>query len=112
MQKFCLAVDLKNDETLIQAYEDHHKKVWPEIIESVRTSGITDLQIYRVANRLFMMIEATDDFSFEKKNEMDRHNTKVQQWEELMWMFQQQLPGSNPGEKWILMHKIFELNNY
>lgn len=110
MQKFCLACDLKDDEALIAEYEKFHAAVWPEIQQRILDSGITLLDIYRVSNRLFMIIEANDDFSFEKKSAMDAANATVQEWEELMWKFQQVLPGAKPGEKWMLMNKIFELD--
>jgi L-rhamnose mutarotase len=108
--RYCLALDLKDDEKLIAEYEDWHKTVWPEIIDSIKDSGITGLEIYRVFNRLFMIIETKNDFSFDKKNEMDNANTKVQEWENLMWKYQQALPLAKPGEKWILMNQIFDLN--
>ena len=109
MKRFCLALDLKEDTKLIAEYEDYHKKVWPEIIESIKVSGIEVLDIYRTGNRMFMIIEAHDNFSFEKKSAMDATNLKVQEWENLMWKFQQALPWAKTGEKWILMEKIFEL---
>lgn len=107
--KYCLALDLTDNEKLIAEYEARHKKVWPEIIDSIKDSGITGLEIYRVFNRLFMIMETTEDFSFEKKNAMDAANPKVQEWEALMWSYQQALPQAKPGEKWMLMNKIFEL---
>ena len=109
MKRYCLALDLKDDKDLIAEYEDYHKNVWPEIIKSIKDAGIEVLDIYRTGNRMFMIIEATDDFSFENKAVMDKFNPKVQEWEELMWKFQQALPGAKPGEKWIMMEKIFEL---
>jgi L-rhamnose mutarotase len=109
MRKYCLALDLKDDPQLIKEYERYHKNVWPEIIKSIKDSGIEVLDIYRAGNRLFMIIEANDNFSFEKKAAMDAANSKVQEWEELMWKFQQALPWGKAGEKWILMNKIFEL---
>jgi len=33
----------------------------------------------------------------------------VQDWEELMWKFQQALPWAEQDEKWILMDRIFHL---
>ena len=108
MQKFCLSVDLKNDPALIAEYEVCHQQVWPEILESIKNSGITSMEIYRLQNRLFMIMEAVDDFSFEKKNALDAANEKVQEWEDLMWKYQQSLPGAKAGEKWMLMKKIFE----
>ncbi|MGN6533081.1 MAG: L-rhamnose mutarotase [Ginsengibacter sp.] len=107
--KYCLALDLKEDENLIAEYEKHHQAVWPEIIDSIKDSGIRGLEIYRVFNRLFMIMETDASFSFDKKNAMDSANPKVQQWEELMWKYQQSIPHAKPGEKWVLMNKIFEL---
>jgi L-rhamnose mutarotase len=107
--RYCLALDLKDDPALIAEYEAYHRKVWPEIIESIRSSGIESLDIYRTGNRLFMIMETNASFSFEKKGAADAANAKVQEWETLMWNYQQALPGARPGEKWILMDKIFEL---
>jgi len=108
-QRFCFALDLKNDPRLIREYEQYHQAVWPEIIDSIRSAGIESLEIYRVENRLFMVMEVNADFSFEKKNASDAANDKVQEWEQLMWKYQQALPSAKPGEKWMLMEKIFEL---
>lgn len=109
IQKFCLALDLKDDAKLMAEYKEYHQKVWQEIIQSIKESGITVLDIYSIGNRMFMIIEADDHFSFEKKSAMDANNPRVQEWEELMWQFQQALPWAKPGEKWMLMEKIFEL---
>jgi L-rhamnose mutarotase len=107
--RYCLALDLKEDPQLIAAYDEYHRSVWPEIIESIKASGIQQLEIYRVSNRLFMILEADADFSFETKAAMDAKNEIVQQWEQTMWEYQQALPTAKPGEKWILMEKIFSL---
>ena len=107
MRRYCLALDLKDDPELIAAYEAHHENVWPEIIQSIKSSGIENMEIYRVSNRLFMIIEVNDSFSFERKALLDIASTKVQQWELLMWKYQQRLPFAKPGEKWVLMEKIF-----
>lgn len=109
MKKFALTLDLKDDEHLIAAYEAYHEKVWPEVLKSISDSGIISMEIYRVGTRLFMTMVTTPDFSFEEKSKADQSNPKVQEWEQLMWTYQQQIPGSKPGEKWVLMKKIFEL---
>ncbi len=109
MIRHCLTLDLADDPELIAEYKRHHENVWPEIVESIRSSGVRDLEIYLLGTRLFMILETNDDFSFEKKAETDRNNPKVQQWEELMWKFQRALPQAKPGEKWLLMDRIFKL---
>jgi L-rhamnose mutarotase len=108
MKKYCLLLDLKDDAALITEYEAYHQNVWEEIVASLVNSGITSLEIYRLGNRLVMIMETVEDFSFEKKAEMDKVNTKVQEWEELMWKYQQALPMANEGEKWLLTEKIYD----
>lgn len=108
-KRYCLALDLKNDPVLIREYEAYHTAVWPEIIQSIKGSGIEQLEIYRIEQRLFMIMEVNHDFSFEKKGAADAANPKVQEWETLMWKYQQALPSAKPGEKWLLMDKIFQL---
>ncbi len=108
MKRHCLALDLKDAPELIRKYEEYHDNVWPEVLDSLRDSGIAHMEIYRIGNRLFMIIEVEDDFSFDKKAKMDAENDKVQEWEVLMWKYQQALPMARPGEKWLPMEKIFE----
>ena len=109
LKRYCLALDLKDDPQLIGEYEHYHKDVWPEIIKSTKDAGIRNLEIYRAGNRLFMIVEAGTGFSFDKKNKADAANARVQEWEILMWNYQQAIPVAKPGEKWVLMDKIFEL---
>lgn len=109
MKRYCLTLDLINNDSLIAEYEEHHRRVWPEILESITTSGILQMEIYRLKSRLFMIMDVSDEFSFEKKADMDANNAKVQEWENLMWKYQHALPGAKPGEKWMLMDSIFKL---
>jgi L-rhamnose mutarotase len=109
MVRYCLALDLKDDTALIAEYEQYHQHVPKAVIDSITNAGISVLDIYRTGNRLFMIIEAEDNFSFDKKAAMDAANPKVQEWETLMWRFQQSLPWAQEGEKWVLMEKIFSL---
>ncbi len=107
MERYCLACDLIDDNALINAYEEYHKNVWPEIKESLRKAGILEMEIYRTGNRLFMIIHVEQDFSFEKKSAMDLSNPVVQKWENLMSEFQLQIPWAKPGVKWVVMDRVF-----
>ncbi len=109
--RYCFALDLKDDAPLITEYERYHAPggVWQEVLDNIRAAGVETLEIYRTGNRMFMIMEVNEDFSFEKKAELDASNPKVQQWEKLMWGFQQPLPWAKEGEKWVLMKNIFKL---
>jgi L-rhamnose mutarotase len=107
--RYCLALDLQQDAALIAEYEGWHREVWPGIRKSILDGGIENMEIYRLENRLFMIMETGADFSFKRKAAMDAANPEVQRWEELMWKYQVAIPGGNRGEKWRLMERIFSL---
>jgi len=107
--RYCLALDLQDDPVLIAEYEGWHREVWPGIRKSIVDGGIEGMEIYRLENRLFMIMETGADFAFEKKAAMDAANPEVQRWEELMWKYQVAIPGGKPGEKWRLMDRIFSM---
>ncbi|MGB2633708.1 MAG: L-rhamnose mutarotase [Candidatus Acidiferrum sp.] len=110
-RRYCLTLDLKDDPKLIAEYKRRHETIWPEITESIKRAGIVDMEIYVLGTRMFMIIEVQEDFSFVKKAEADAKNPKVQEWEKLMWKFQKALSEAKPGEKWLLMERIFKLES-
>jgi L-rhamnose mutarotase len=110
-RRLCFTLDLKDDPKLIAQYKRYHEKVWPEIIDSIKDSGVEDMEIYLLGTRMFMIMEVNDSFTFEKKAKADKQNSKVQEWEELMWKFQKALPQAKKGEKWLRMERIFKLEN-
>jgi L-rhamnose mutarotase len=109
MRRYCLTLDLKDDPKLIAEYKKYHERIWPEITTSLKQSGIEDAEIYLLGTRMFMILEVNEAFSFESKSQSDQENPKVCEWEELMWKFQKALPQARPGEKWLLMDRIFKL---
>ncbi|NNE77351.1 MAG: L-rhamnose mutarotase [Pricia sp.] len=110
-KRFCFSCDLKDNPELIAEYKRYQSrnKIWPEITKSIKDAGIIDMQIYLTGNRMFMIMEVDDSFNPEKKAENDAKNPKVQEWEQLMWKYQQALPWAKEGEKWVEMEKIFQL---
>lgn len=108
-RRYCLTLDLKKDAALIAEYKRFHQKIWPEITQSIRDAGVEDMEIYLLGTRMFMIMEVNESFSFDRKASSDQNNPKVREWEALMWKFQQPLEGAAPGEKWLLMERIFTL---
>lgn len=113
MPRLCFALDLNDDPELIAQYEEWHRpgKVWPEIVESIRQSGIREMEIFRIADRLIMVIDAGEGFSLAAKAAADASNPRVQEWERLMWKFQKPLSQAKAGEKWLPAARIFRLTD-
>lgn len=110
MQRFCQTLDLHNDPALIAAYVNEHRCVWPEIKDGIRKVGILDMQIYRLDNRLFMIMDTTDEFDWEKDNARLAALPRQAEWEAYMSKYQISQPGQASHEKWKRMEKIFGLN--
>jgi L-rhamnose mutarotase len=108
-KRYCLTLDLKDDPVLIAEYRRYHQKIWPEITGSIKDAGIVDMEIYLLGTRMFMIMEVDEAFSFDAKGKADGANPKVCEWEDLMWKFQKPLQQAKPGEKWLLMERIFKL---
>jgi L-rhamnose mutarotase len=109
MPRHCLTLDLKDDATAIAEYKRYHVKIWPEVRQSLLDAGITDMEIYLAGTRLFMIMDVNDSFSLAAKAAADAANAKVQEWEAIMGQFQQPLPASRPGQRWVVMERVFNL---
>jgi len=113
MQKrYCLALDLRKDSALISQYKHVHTKegIWPEIPRGIKEVGITDMEIYLWDNRMFMILEVPMNWDYDSEMARLGKLEKQAEWSDYVWQFQQLLPYSKNGEKWIQMEKVFHLN--
>lgn len=113
-QRIVLALDLVDDAELIAEYERWHQvgNTFPEITQSIRDAGIENMEIFRAGNRMFMIIDARDDFDEAEKARMDAANPAVIAWEKRMKQFQQPIPAAGPDGTWYPMERIFRLTEH
>jgi L-rhamnose mutarotase len=111
MRRFCLTLDLRDDPTLVAEYRRWHtpEQIWPEIPKGIHEVGITDMEIYLLGTRLFMIMEANQDFEFEKQMAVLAALPRQKEWEAFVSRFQRSSPDAASNEKWKLMEKIFKL---
>jgi L-rhamnose mutarotase len=110
MPRHCLTLHLQNDPAKIAEYKRYHEKIWPEIRDSLFAAGVKQMEIYLSGTRMFMIMDVTEDFSFEKKAQMDAANPKVLEWEAVMANFQAVPEGADPVRRWQPMEKVFDLS--
>jgi L-rhamnose mutarotase len=104
-----LAVDLTGDQAAIQAYRTHHQEVWPEVVASLRQSGIRQMDIYLLGRRLVMILE-TDGQDFRRCFAAHvASSPRVAEWEKLMRSMQAAPPGAASGDWWTPMELVFSL---
>jgi len=104
-----LAVDLKDDAAAIETYKEHHRRVWPEVLASLRRAGVHDMDIYLLGRRLVMVVETEgQDFRRCFVAHLSSHPL-VTEWEALMRSLQEPPPGASPGDWWARMEPVFSL---
>jgi L-rhamnose mutarotase len=104
-----LAVDLNGDASTIETYKAYHRQAWPEVLDSLRQSGIQRMDIYLLGRRLVMILE-TDDPDYRRCFAAHAASSvRVAEWEALMRSLQAPPPGASPGEWWSRMEPVFSL---
>jgi L-rhamnose mutarotase len=111
VKAYAQALDLKDNEELIEQYKEYHRHVWPEVIEALRGIGITRMKIFLLGTHLFMYFEAPDDFVPERDFQSYTKSERAQEWDTLMRNFQQKTPEAGPNDWWAPMDLVFDLED-
>ncbi|GLQ98905.1 L-rhamnose mutarotase [Dyella mobilis] len=108
MSRHYYALDLRDDAAAMAEYESWHQpgQVWPEIIASIRASGVEEMEIFRTGNRLVMVVQMAEGHDASRE---DVESARTREWEALMDRYQQRLPWAEVGQKWVPMRRIFSL---
>ena len=111
MTRHVLTVDLRDDPDAIAAYREHHRAVWPEVVDSLRRCGVEQMEIHMLGRRLVMIVELRDGVDYQRAFASHvASSARVAEWERLMKSLQQPAPGTNAGEWWAIMEPIFSLD--
>ena len=108
MKRYCQTLELKDDLELIEKYCEVHRHVWPEIIKGQREVGILGMEIYIYNRQLFMVMDTTDEFDFERDMARLAGLPRQAEWEAYVSRFQGVDPNASSKDKWHLMEKIFD----
>lgn len=111
-KRYCKTIQLENDPALIEAYKKVHQpeKTWPEISKGMKELGILDMEIYIHENRLFMIMDTVADFDHDEAMKALAEKPRQAEWEAYVSQFQRTSSGATAGEKWVLMERIYEMD--
>jgi L-rhamnose mutarotase len=90
-------------------YERLHAAVWPEVLERLRASNMTNYSIFRHGELLFSYLEyaGTD---LDADNAAIAADAATQRWWEVCEPLQRPLPDRAPGEWWKPIPEVFHLD--
>jgi L-rhamnose mutarotase len=89
-----------------EAYDEAHRNVWPEMLELLRSAGISEYSIYRRDELLILTLRAQD---FEATwRRLEGHPVNLR-WQKAMEPFFAPMEGLRPGERFPMMEEVFYL---
>ena len=109
MKYFGLTINLKNDPQIIEKYKTCHQNVWPGVEHGLRQAGVTQMKIFLLGTRLFMYMEAEDNYDALQARKVYMEQPGVSNWDALMQELQEPVAEAAPGEWWALMEPVYEL---
>ena len=110
MRRHLFLIHLRNDPAAIAAYREHHGRVWPEVVASLRRAGIRHMDIHLLGRTAVMSVEVADGVDVLLAFAAHQASGgRVAEWEQLMKSLQEPSPDAASGEWWARMEPIFHL---
>lgn len=99
---------LKVKQDKIAEYKEHHKAVWPEMLDALRRTGWHNYSLYlRDDGLLFGYFEADENFQMSLDN-MSKEAINLK-WQEFMGPYFESISG-RPDENMIELEEVFHLD--
>lgn len=110
-KRYVQTLDLVDDEAAIREYRRLHSEPvqWKEIRDGIREVGILEMEIYISGNHLVMIVDAPEDFDWDKAMRKLATLPRQAEWEDTVGKYQQSRPGATSDEKWKMMERMFHL---
>ena len=102
-------INLRNDPEKVADYIRYHAQVWPEVLEGLRSGGVTDMKIFLRGQRMFMYMTANDDYNPGKPSD-SAHHPRVLEWDRIMRTLQERSPEATEEEWWAEMEIVFDMH--
>ena len=97
----------------LNEYKEYHRNAWPEVLEQIRDSNITDYSIFldERTMTLFASMKYTG-FNFEEDMRRMKNNPDVQRWWTIMDSFQESFNEGATGSTgsvpwWFDLEEVF-----
>lgn len=89
------------------AYDEAHARVWPEMLQLLKSAGVSEYSIFRRDELLFLTMRVEQDFETTwRKIESDPVNTR---WQEAMGAYFAPMGETLPGERFPMLREVFYL---
>jgi L-rhamnose mutarotase len=113
MKSYAKTILLRDEPGVIEAYKKAHDAIWPGVAASLKAVGVLEIRIWLVGRRMFMLLEAGDDFDIDR--DLCRYvglDPANMEWEKMTASYQERAPEAKEGEQWAAMDLMFKLTDH
>jgi len=105
MQRVGFMLKVKQDK--IEEYKEHHKSVWPEMLDALQEAGWHNYSLFMTDEGLLFGYVETPDFerALEKMAETDVNK----RWQDFMAPYFEDIGGKHADESMVPLEKVFYL---
>ncbi len=105
MQRVGFMLKVKQDK--IEEYKEHHKSVWPEMLDALREAGWHNYSLFMTDEGLLFGYVETPDFerALEKMAQTDVNK----RWQDFMAPYFEDIGGKHADESMVPLEKVFYL---
>lgn len=104
-----IAFLLKVQPEKLEEYKEHHKDVWPEMLDALRRNGWHNYTIFSTSEgQLFGYFETPESFQ-EALTRMEREEVN-ERWQTLMAPYFENIGGQHPDKGMVELEEIFHLD--
>jgi L-rhamnose mutarotase len=101
-----VAFQLRIRKGMIEAYEEAHRNVWPEMLAELRRFGIAEYSIFRRDQQLFLYMQVPDFQHVLVSMAASEVNLR---WQQAMAPLFEPVPGQRSDEAFAMMTEVFHM---
>lgn len=112
LEERVFVVNIVPDSVKLNEYLAYHQKVWPEVEAGFKKAGHKKIGLLRFNNLLVMTIEIPTGADLAAMGKLaESYNPRCAEWNQIMGGYQQGVPGTEPGQKWVEVKRFYEFSN-
>ncbi|MBO9620156.1 MAG: L-rhamnose mutarotase [Niabella sp.] len=112
MEEHVFVVNIAAGDQKLQEYLDHHQHIWPEVEAGFKKAGYKKITLSRYQHLIVMSVLVPAGASLDSMGRIaEASNKRCAEWNQLMNTYQEGVPGTMPGQKWVEVKPFYNFEN-
>lgn len=112
LEEKVFVVNIVPDSVKLAEYLSYHQKIWPEVEAGFKKAGYKKIVLHRFNNLLVMTIAVPEGSDLDAMGKLaESYSPRCAEWNKLMDSYQQGVPGTAPGQKWVEAKPFYSFKN-